>query len=604
MGPATLGGVAVVLYNLQVPLLCLLLVFLWPLAASARGGVPALVEVHPNLDIDSLDPAWANDNLSRSVLLNVYEPLVSLKGDSLSELEPRLSEKVPSRENGLLSAAGLVYAFPIRRGVLFHDGSRLTCEDARYSILRFALLDRQAGGPSFHLLAPLAGVLKTRDEAGNSQVDFKDVVSRVNCDGDSLKIVLRKPYAPLLQVLAQYGLVVSKAWAVRRGDWDGREETWPKFRDPKKEDSAFFEQTNGTGSYELARWDRVAKSVRLRKNQGYWRTPAAVEQVLLKEVPDSSVRRMMIAAGDAQMSEETGAQSATQWDGIPGARAVRLSAPRTDAFFFTYAIDPSATPALFSGRLDGEGIPPDFFADKEVRLGFAYAFDQKAYLDEALGGLGVPASGFLPSVLRGRSAGAAAYARDLTAARRHFERAWNGELWRKGFRMAVYYNTGNAARQAACQILKSNLESINPRFRVEVRSLSWASYLASMRLKKLPLFLIGYSAASADPDDFAAAFLHSQGLYPKLQGLKVPRWDLMVEAAAHAVNPEARRILYRRLEREAMEEAPQVYISHPRTLKIVRDDVAIRAMNPMSPGTDFYELAWRPTAAGVSVSRR
>jgi len=41
MGPATLGGVAVVLYNLQVPLLCLLLVTLWPSAASARGGVPA-----------------------------------------------------------------------------------------------------------------------------------------------------------------------------------------------------------------------------------------------------------------------------------------------------------------------------------------------------------------------------------------------------------------------------------------------------------------------------------------------------------------------------------------------------------------------------------
>ena len=119
-------------------------------------------------------------------------------------------------------------------------------------------------------------MLKTRDEAGNSQVDFKDVASRVICDGDSLKIVLRKPYAPLLQVLAQYGLVVSKAWAVRHGDWDGREETWPKFLDPKKEDSAFFGQTNGTGPYELVRWDRTTKSVRLRKNQGYWRTPAAV----------------------------------------------------------------------------------------------------------------------------------------------------------------------------------------------------------------------------------------------------------------------------------------------------------------------------------------
>ena len=582
----------------------LLLVSLWSIAAPAWGEVATLVEVHPNLDIDSLDPAWANDSLSRAVLLNVYEPLIALKGDSLSELEPRLSTEVPTRSNGLLSADGLRYTFPIRKGVHFHDGARLTCEDARYSILRFALLDRPAGGPSFHLLAPLAGVLKTRDEEGNNQVDFKDVASRVVCDGDSLQVVLLKPYAPLLQVLAQYGLVVSKAWAVRHGDWDGREETWPKFRDRKKEDSAFFAQANGTGPYELAQWDRATKSVRLCKNPGYWRTPANVEQVLLKEVPDPSVRRMMIAAGDAQISEETGAQSLTQWDAIPGARTVRLSAPRTDAFFFNYAIDATGNPALFSRRLDGEGIPPDFFTDKDVRRGFACAFDQKAYLDEALGGLGVPASGFIPSELRGNSAGVAACAHDLTAARRHFERAWNGELWRKGFRMAVYYNTGNAARQAACQILKCDLESINPRFKVEVRSLSWASYLAAMRLKKLPLFLIGYQAASADPDDFASAFLHSQGLYPRLQGLKVPRWDRMVEAAAHEVNPHARRILYRRLEREALEEAPQIYIAHPQTLKIVRDDVVIRAMNPMSPGTDFYELAWRPSKVAVTVTRR
>ncbi|MDE2510999.1 MAG: ABC transporter substrate-binding protein [Elusimicrobia bacterium] len=594
----------VVLKKLAAPTLCLLIVFPWPPAAWSRGGIPALVEIHPSLDIDSFDPAWANDSLSRSVLLNVYEPLVSLKGNSLSELEPRLSAKVPARSNGLLSADGLRYTFPIRKGVRFHDGSRLTCEDVRYSILRFALLDRPAGGPSFHLLAPLAGVLKTRDDAGTIQVDFKDVASRVVCEGDSFKIALQKPYAPLLQVLAQYGLVVSKQWAVRRGDWDGRAETWPKFRDAKKEDSAFFGRTNGTGPYELAQWDKVSKSVRLRRNQGYWRTPADIEQVLLKEVPDASVRRMMIAAGDAQISEETGAQSATQWDGIPGARTIRLSVPRTDAFFFTYEIDASGNPALFSGRLDGEGIPPDFFADKDVRQGFSRAFDRKAYLDEALGSLGVPASGFLPSELLGRPAGVAASARDPAEARRHFERAWKGELWRKGFRLAVYYNTGNAARQAACEILKRDLESINPRFKVEVRSLSWASYLAAMRRKKLPLFLIGYTAASADPDDFASAFLHSQGLYPRLQGLKVPRWDLMVETAAHEGKPEARRTLYRRLEREAMDEAAQVYIAHPQTLKIVRDDVTIRVMNPMSPGTDFYELAWRQSKVAVTVTRR
>ena len=32
-------------------------------------------------------------------------------------------------------------------------------------------------------------------------------------------------------------------------------------------------------------------------------------------------------------------------------------------------------PTIGSGKLDGKGIPPDFFSDKDVRLGFTYAFD-------------------------------------------------------------------------------------------------------------------------------------------------------------------------------------------------------------------------------------
>ena len=38
--------------------------------------------------------------------------------------------------------AGRTYAFPIRKGVVFHDGSTMTPEDVRYSLLRFLLMDR------------------------------------------------------------------------------------------------------------------------------------------------------------------------------------------------------------------------------------------------------------------------------------------------------------------------------------------------------------------------------------------------------------------------------------------------------------------------------
>ena len=42
---------------------------------------------------------------------------------------------------------------------------------------------------------------------------------------------------------------------------------------------------------------------------------------------------------------------------------------------FNYKINTEANPDVGSGRLDGGGIPADFFADVHVRRGFAYAFD-------------------------------------------------------------------------------------------------------------------------------------------------------------------------------------------------------------------------------------
>ena len=42
-----------------------------------------------------------------------------------------------------------------------------------------------------------------------------------------------------------------------------------------------------------------------------------------------------------------------------------------------------------SGKLDGNGISPDFFSDINVRLGFIYAWDEKTFLSDALNGNGM-----------------------------------------------------------------------------------------------------------------------------------------------------------------------------------------------------------------------
>ena len=90
-------------------------------------------------DSDSLDPAWAYDSASNMVILNIYEPLFFFHGASTEQLDPLIAEQVPSRANGLISADGRTYTIPIRKGVKFHDGTPMTPEDVRYSIMRFML---------------------------------------------------------------------------------------------------------------------------------------------------------------------------------------------------------------------------------------------------------------------------------------------------------------------------------------------------------------------------------------------------------------------------------------------------------------------------------
>ena len=55
---------------------------------------------------------------------------------------------------------------------------------------------------------------------------------------------------------------------------------------------------------------------------------------------------------------------------------------------FCQKIDPTGNTSIGSGKLDGEGIPPDFFPDINVRKAFMHAYDSDTFVKEVLNGLG------------------------------------------------------------------------------------------------------------------------------------------------------------------------------------------------------------------------
>jgi len=577
-------------------LLLVLLVTLGP-GTGARGAVEPVKNPDTFVtlrfgDPESLDPAYAYDTASQEVIWPaVYETLIAYSGSMTSRYVPELASQVPSLANGLISKDGLTYTFPIRSGVKFHDGSTMTPEDVRYSMLRFMLQDRD-GGPSWLLLTPLLGKDSTRDSKGKFQVTYQDAAKAVTVDGNNVVFHLNHPYGAFLSIMAAWSLVMPKAWAAAHGDWDGSAGTWQKYNNPKLQDRYAFDHMNGTGPFKLQQWDRQAKQVILVRNDAYWRSPAKLARVVIRTVPEFATRRLQLQRGDADFIEVNRTEQ-SQVQGMAGVE-IRDDLPTLvlQALHFNFKIDATGNPDVGSGKLDGNGIPPDFFSDLHVRKGFAYAFDYATFIRDGYRGKAVQPNGPIIQGLLGYDPTLPKYTFDRAKATTEFKEAWGGKLWDTGFKFTLTYNTGNTVRQVGAQIMKDSIEALNPKFKVDIRNLQWSSFLQATNQHKGTLYALGWAVDYPDPDDFAQPFLASTGDYPKRNSFKDPNADRLVQEGAVTADPAKRAAIYRQLTKIAYDQVPSLYVAQPSAFVVMRSWVRGWYYNAvLSPGSlDYYAL--------------
>ncbi|MBI5631181.1 MAG: ABC transporter substrate-binding protein [Elusimicrobia bacterium] len=533
-------------------------------------------------DVDSLDPAWEFDGISHEIEYQLYENLIFYKGSSTQDFEPRIASAVPDLKNSLLSKDGLSYTFPIRKNVHFHDGSLLTPEDVKYSLMRFLLMDRSSG-PSFLLLEPILGRQNLAGPDGRPDPEaFAEADRALRIEGGALVVRLKEPYAPLLSILAGYGAIVSKAWTVGHGGWDANAESWIKYHDQGKQEAALYDRANGTGPFKLERWDKENKLVVLSRHENYWRKPAALKRLVFRTVSEPGTRKLMLQAGDADaaMMER---QFLPQVAGLKGVRILD-DLPFLEvhnAFIFSFKINPQANPYIGSGKLDGRGIPDDFFSDIDVRKGFAHAFDYDAYIRDGYRGKGYRARGPIPRGVIGYNSQQGVPRHDLEKAAEHFKKARGGEIWEKGFQFTVVYMEGRADRQLACQILKKNVESLNPKFKMDIRGVQWSTYLSAYAAGKFPMANVRWGMDYPDPHNAVHPFLHSQGYYAKVQGYANPRADALIEKAKSESGLAERKALYYELAAIANAELPQIFTIDTVNFQAVRQWVKGWYYNPI-----------------------
>lgn len=564
-----------------------------PAAEGPKSKDPTtLVLAEADVSIDTLDPALAYDTASGELIQNTYETLVFYDGEATDKFVPQLAE------SWTVSEDGTVWTFKIRQGVKFHAGGDMTASDVAYSFQR-GLLQGGYSSPQWLLAEPFFGVgvddISIVVDGEGAAADDREAMLAMDpaalvaaCEKVQTAIVaddaagtvtmtLAQSWGPFLATIAQtWGSVMDKEWVVENGGWDGSCDTWQNYYAMQSAEDPFSTIENGTGPFVLTSLKQGEEYI-LDRFDGYWGEPAKLSKVVAKAVPEWGTRFAMMQAGDAdwatvqvanrsQMDELVGeicefdleANAYKECEVVDPALPFRLRIGRPgisqDVILYNWNIassEENPNPYIGSGKLDGNGIPTDFFADVNIRKAFSYCFDWDVVIQDIYNGEATQSFQLTLPGMPGFFNDTPHYTTDLDKCAESFQaselKAEDGtSLWDTGFRVQMAYNQGNNTRQTYAEILAQNVSSVNDKFSIEVLGLPWASYLRAQRANLLPIMTGGWQEDIHDPHNWYQPY--TTGTYGNRQGLPAEvkaQFKEMLDAGVAELDPAKRAEIYK-----------------------------------------------------------
>ena len=593
-------------------------------------------------DPETLDPAIDYETAGSTVLLNIYENLVTFDGVDPVKVKPELAEAIPDpvpTEDG-----GVTYTWTIVDGVKFHNGDPMTAEDVAFSFWR-AMLVGDPNTPAFLMLEPFFGIddpsqivlapdgslagdpdsIKASD-AKKLEETCEKVKAAVTFDTGARTVTTKlvKPWGPFLVTLAGGGWasVMDKKWVAENGDWDGDCKTWQNFYGIPSESGVLRDKTNGTGPFMLDHWTPEDEVVMV-SNPDYREGEAKIKRVVIKNVTEFGTRFAALQAGDADtivlgsqadwaqmdtlVAEEcdinTGECQPAEPANPNGILRRYKKVPRvlrTDVFFnFNVA---EGSNFIGSGKLDGQGISPDFFSDIHIRKAFNYCFDWGTYVKDVFLGEGEQSAALTLPGQPGYE-GTPTYSYDLAKCEEEFKAStWTAEdgtsLWDTGFYLQAGYNVGNTARQSVAEILSAGLQQVNPNFFVTPVALPWPVFLRTQRAKQLPLFISGWQEDIHDPHNWYVPYLPgTYGIRQSLPAELLDKYKPLIDQGVYETDQAKRAQIYSELNNMIHEDAPHIILAFGLTRRYeplyLHGWYGNKTSNPMiwGQGPYFYDFS-------------
>jgi peptide/nickel transport system substrate-binding protein len=298
-----------------------------------------------DMDLTTLDPQRAYCDTCQIYLSAVYQTLVGVDPDDLSQLVPRLAESWEA------NADNTEFTFTLDPDATFADGSPVTAADVKFSWERLAGLE----GSASYLVAGMTSV-----EAPDDQ---------------TVVATFEQPNSAFLSIAAApYMTIVNAELAQENGatiDAEDAAEQW------------FLSNSAGSGPFVLESYTEGDQLV-LARNDAYWGEPSPFPSVTLKQVKDATAQLQQLQQGDVDIAMQISFDSVGQLEGVEG-----ITTELVDSYNFVYV-------ALSAGAPGGEAL-----ADPQVREAIKKAIDYEGMLDTLVGGNGKLQASPIPNGFEG-----------------------------------------------------------------------------------------------------------------------------------------------------------------------------------------------------------
>jgi ABC-type transport system substrate-binding protein len=470
------------------------------LAGCGSPGAPSrheLIDSRDNYDPRSLDPALSTDVPTGRAVGYLFDGLTRFTPDA--KVEPALASRWD------VSPDGRTYAFHLRAGVTFHDGTSFTARNVVSSWQR--ALDPKTKSGAAQFLFPIKG-------ARAFNADSTKTISGLTVrDDTTLTVTLAEPLAIFTKMLAMPVAAIV----------------------PTNVAQNFGEHPVGTGPWKLVEW-KHDDYLLFARNPSYFDGPPKTDSLRARIIAEPSTAVAEYESGNVDILEIP-ASEASAWVEDESKQPMLMSTPALELVYI--GINTTRGPLV----------------DARVRQAINYAIDINRIIERLIGGRGTRAAGVVPPALGGSDSSRAAYPYDPAKAKQLLTAAGhpNGidiELWTSV--TPIYLRIA--------ETIQAYLNAVGIRTKIVQRES--AASRGAARKGQTDMILKDWYADYPDAEDFLYPLLHSanKGAGGNVSFYANPVFDSIVTASRHELDEAKRNALYRSADSIAFHDAPMVFL--------------------------------------------